>query len=352
VRYLFRGLIRENGSPVEGHVEAPTEEDAYDTLSTNGVVTESLLPDPKPLNLNEELPASPEFADALESAFDSSSAQVDFDALAERYHGKKVWVIDRDKIRRRVAQVVDAALALSAQHGEHAGQARERVQSALTAMFADNRNLATERNAESVAGMRLGAGDSVAGFRLNTPSGPQMGASPVRPVTFTNVGAGTAPPQATAFAGGPGHPGLENQIARLERLVRQAEATLTAVAAAARRGGGDGGGPRRRALQGGPRGEEQNAVLLEIFKANLDLVRGMQEPSALGQPLPNEDGGALATAEAPAETAQSEGAAPAADASSDTESAPPPPPPLPEPMSNDSSSTPGAEEIPEHLGRG
>ena len=348
MRYLFRGLIRETGSPVEGHVEAPTEEGAYDMLSTNGVVTESLLPDPKPLNLNEELPASPEFADALESAFDSSSAQVDFDALAERYHGKKVWVIDRDKIRRRVAQVVDAALALSAQHGEQAHQTRERVQTALTAMFADNRNLATERNAESVAGMRLGAGDSVAGFRLNTPAGPQMGASPVRPVTFTNVGAGTAAP--SAFAGAPGHPGLENQVARLERLVRQAEATLTAIAAAARRGGGgDGGGPRRRALQGSQRGEEQNAVLLEIFKANLDLVRGIQEPTALGQPLAS-DGGVVTT-EVPAEAAPAESVAPADESAQESEPAPPPPP-LPEPLQNDSSSTPGAEEIPEHLGRG
>ena len=198
--------------------------------------------------------------------------------------------------------------------------------------------------------MRLGAGDSVAGFRLNTPAGPQMGASPVRPVTFTSVGAGTAPPQPSAFAGAPGHPGLENQVARLERLVRQAEATLTAIAAAARRGGGgDGGGPRRRALQGSQRGEEQNAVLLEIFKSNLDLVRGMQEPGALGQPLPG-DGG-VATAEMPAESAPAENAAPADEAAQESEPAPPPPP-LPEPLQNDSSSTPGAEEIPEHLGRG
>src|SRR5580692_5926597 len=107
------------------------EEDAYDALAQNGVVTESLVSDPKPLSLNEELPKAPEFADALESAFDSSSSQVDFDALTERYHGKKVWVIDRDKIRRRTAQVIDAALALSALHGEDHGRVRARINSAL-----------------------------------------------------------------------------------------------------------------------------------------------------------------------------------------------------------------------------
>ncbi len=277
MRYLFRGLIRDNGSPVEGHVEAPTEEGAYEALAGNGVVTESLTPDPKPLNLNEELPTSPEFANALESAFDSSSSQVDFDALTQRYHGKKVWVIDRDKIRRRVAQVVDAALALSAQHGEGAGKARERVQSALTAMFADNRNLASERNAESVAGMRLGdsaaamrfaPGDSVSGVRFNAPLPPAPGAAAIAPA------GGTAN----------GHPALENQIARLANLVKQAEMTLAAVSTAARRigEGGGGGGPRRRSISTGGKGQEQNAVLLEIFKSNLDLVRGMQDGTGAG----------------------------------------------------------------------
>lgn len=285
MRYLFRGLIRDTGGPVEGHVEAPNEEGAYEVLGETGVVTESLIPDPKPLNLNEELPASPEFADALESAFDSSSAQVDFDDLTQRYHGKKVWVIDRDKIRRRVAQVVDAALALAQQHGDEHGKVRERVQSALTAMFADNRNLASERNAESIAGVRFGAGDSVAGFRLNTPGGATVGSSPVRPVSFTNIGAppGAAGSPPTSMVSVAGHAGLEGQIGRLANLVKQAETTLTTIAAAARRvgsgEGGGGGGPRRRSIQPAGRGEEQNSVLLEIFKSNLELVRGMQDPT-------------------------------------------------------------------------
>src|SRR5258707_5111437 len=52
VRYLFRGLIRETGRPVEGHVEAVNPDEALKALSDNAIVTESLVPDPKPLNLN------------------------------------------------------------------------------------------------------------------------------------------------------------------------------------------------------------------------------------------------------------------------------------------------------------
>jgi hypothetical protein len=279
------------------------EEDAYDALAQNGVVTESLVSDPKPLSLNEELPKSPEFADALESAFDSSSSQVDFDKLAERYHGKKVWVIDRDKIRRRAAQVVDAALALGAQHGEENGQIRERVASAIQGLFSDNRNIASERNADSIAGMRftdsMGGTSASSGGHVNfgSPSGP--------------------PPMSPA-----GSPALEAQIARMANLVRQAEATLAAVSAAARRGGGGGGGGggTRRASFGGGRGEQQNTVLLEIFKSNLKLVRGM-EPGAA------ED--ASSAPEAP------EQPAPASESSFESEM----------------DAVSGSEQIPEHLGQ-
>jgi hypothetical protein len=288
VRYLFRGLIRETGRPVEGHVEANTEGDACHALSQNGVVTESLIPDPKPLNLADELPKAPQFADALESAFDSSSSQVDFDALTERYQGKKVWVIDRDKIRRRTAQVIDAALALSALHGETHDRTRARINSALEGMFSDNRNLATERNAESIAGVRFNGGMNGGGMNgggLNgggLNGGDANGAPPPPPVPpriagYTN-GNGTAYTNGSNGNAFVGHPGLESQIARMANIVKQAEAALAAVSAAARRGGGGGGGgPRRGSVAKGGKGEEQNSVLLEIFKSNLNLVRGMQE---------------------------------------------------------------------------
>src|SRR5438093_7794411 len=111
VRYRFRGLIRETGRVVEGHVEANVPDDALLALSENGIVAESLREDPKPLNLSNRPQSG--YSDAIDSALDTSAAQVPFDALEARFKGKQVWVLDRDKIRRRVAEVVDQVLSQS-----------------------------------------------------------------------------------------------------------------------------------------------------------------------------------------------------------------------------------------------
>ncbi|MEL7089734.1 MAG: hypothetical protein AAGL98_15045, partial [Planctomycetota bacterium] len=47
MRYRFRGLLRETGKPVEGHVEAPTVDQAYDLMADNGIMCESLREDPR-----------------------------------------------------------------------------------------------------------------------------------------------------------------------------------------------------------------------------------------------------------------------------------------------------------------
>lgn len=254
MRYLFRGLIRETGRPVEGHVEAANPDEALKALSDNAIVTETLVPDPKPVNFNEEFPDQPELASAIESAFDSSSSQINFDDLTERYRGKKVWVIDRDKIRRRVCQVVDQALQTSEARGDTAAQSRQRVQQALQGMFADNRNIASERNADSIAG---------------APAfGPANGGYP-QPAAHGTV-PGAAPAQFTS--------GMEEAINRLTQVVSQAEKVMSSMALAARNfgrggGGGDGGGSRRRMRHAIDRA--QNDVLLEIFKANLELAKSM-----------------------------------------------------------------------------
>jgi len=264
VRYLFRGLMRESGRPVEGHVEAFNPDEALKALSDNAIVTESLTPDPKPLNLNEELPDAPELANALDSAFDASSTQVAFDDLTERYRGKRVWVIDRDKIRRRVCQVVDQAMAQSLARGDTAVQSRQRVQAAIQGMFDDNRNLAVERNADSLHGA------------------PALGGLPA-PQPFTAPQSLPSPTLST---------GLEEAINRLTQVVSQAERVMASMALAARnwgRGGGGGGsgGGRRRLRQAMDRA--QSDVLLEIFKANLELAKtvgGLGEQLAIagGEP--------------------------------------------------------------------
>lgn len=264
MRYLFRGLMRESGRPVEGHVEAFNPDEALKALSDNAIVTESLTPDPKPLNLNEELPDAPELANALDSAFDASSTQVAFDDLTERYRGKRVWVIDRDKIRRRVCQVVDQAMAQSLARGDTAVQSRQRVQAAIQGMFDDNRNLAVERNADSLHGA------------------PALGGLPA-PQPFTAPQSLPSPTLST---------GLEEAINRLTQVVSQAERVMASMALAARnwgRGGGGGGsgGGRRRLRQAMDRA--QSDVLLEIFKANLELAKtvgGLGEQLAIagGEP--------------------------------------------------------------------
>ncbi len=278
MRYLFRGLIRDTGKVVEGHVESATEEAAFNTLAENGIVTESLRSDPKPLSLNDELPDAPRFANALDSAFDSSSMQVPFDELTEKYRGKRVWVIDRDKIRRRVAQVVDSALTQADQNAEGAAKMRERVANAIQGLFNDNRNIASERMAGP-------------GMRPVAPGGAAQ--------SFAPQGMPSEQP-----IGPSGSAGLEEQIGRIAGLVRQAEVALAAIQIAARSGGfgGGGGGPRRRALTTA-RPERQNEVLLEIFKSNLELQRGetlptapaVESPSPAAMAAPTPDSGEMPT---------------------------------------------------------
>jgi hypothetical protein len=203
-------------------VEAPSPDHAINALSENGIVTESLRPDPKSLNLSPLAPAAPEFAEAIDSALDSSSMQVPFDDLMDRYRGKQVWVIDRDKIRSRVAQVVDQALALSQERAETLAQTRERVAVAIQGMFGDNRNIASEAPASQVA--------------------------------------------------------LEQQIQRLGKIIRTAEVTLASIGAAAQRiSAGYFGAPRREGFRGPVIEDTRQEVLLEIFKDNLELQRSLEE---------------------------------------------------------------------------
>ena len=68
MRYRFRGLVRETGKPVEGHVEAEWHEQALNLLNENGIVTESLREEPKPLNLSTVPEQQDQFSSALDSA--------------------------------------------------------------------------------------------------------------------------------------------------------------------------------------------------------------------------------------------------------------------------------------------
>ncbi len=268
MRYRFRGLIRDTGKPAEGHVESDTEELAYQALSEHGIVCEALWADPKPLNLSPLPEQTPGLTNAVDSALDTSSMQVDFDALTERYRGKRVWVIDRDKIRRNVAQVVDQVLSESMQQSDAATQTRQAVAEAIAGLFKDNANITSPAN--QVAAQQAS-------------QAPANG----------DLGSGS----------------LEEQIHRLAHVVSQAQNAIGSLVATAERigrgGYGGGGGPRRFSVRSSVAGSAQKAVLLEIFKDNLKLHQAVDpsfQPPATPAPQAPAEPAAAAPASAPAQT--------------------------------------------------
>jgi hypothetical protein len=235
VRYRFKGIVRTTGQSVEGHAHGESPDEALQALSEHGIVTESLREDPEALNLNAQ---QTPFGSKIDSALDTAASQVPFEAIANKYKGKNVWVLDRDKIRRGVAQVVDQALrealantAVTATGSIDAADVRKQVADAISGLFKDNRNITSQVSNTSMQ--------------------------------------------------------LEHQIKRIESIVRRQESVLAQMTVAISRmgtggGWGGGGGPRRFAAAGGER-NEQNQVLLEIFKENLRL-RGIEIDEAPATP--------------------------------------------------------------------
>jgi hypothetical protein len=246
VRFYFRGLYRDSGKAVDGHVDALDAELAYQVLAESGIVTESLREAPL-FPVAQVSPTSiPDFAHALESALNESSSQVAFDDLTARYRGKKVWVIDREQIRYRVAEVVDATLAASEADSESNTTARQRVANAISGLFHDTRNIASQRSAESIAAMRLTGGGGA--YSVNSVAGMSDSA-------------------------------LAEQIGRLTGVVEQAEGLIAAMKVALQ-AAESGGVPRRHMMVARSTGPEQSEVLREIFQSNLELRRAMANPSA------------------------------------------------------------------------
>ncbi|MEM9418545.1 MAG: hypothetical protein AAGA25_05740 [Planctomycetota bacterium] len=242
MRYRFRGLLRETGKAVEGHVEAPTVDQAYDLMADNGIVCEAMREDPRMGDFTTPGGAAPagqpgtapaqggapdEFTSAIDSALDTSSTQVNVDDLWRRYRGQKVRVIDRDKIRQRVMNVVTKALQQSVSGKDDRDQTLERVEEALGKMFGDNNNLTSELSPQQVA--------------------------------------------------------MEDQINRLNKVVMTMEKSMAQLTMAMRRGGGWGGGSADHSTRGdmikAVKDPKNDKVLLEIFESNLKLQRGTKEKS-------------------------------------------------------------------------
>lgn len=240
MRYRFRGLLRETGKAVEGHVEAPTVDQAYDLMADNGIVCEAMREDPRLGDFTSPAGAPAggapqgqpggapdEFASAIDSALDTSSTQVNVDDLWRRYRGQKVRVIDRDKIRQRVMNVVTKALQQSMSGQDDRSQTLERVQEALGKMFGDNKNLTSELSPQQVA--------------------------------------------------------MEDQINRLNGVVMTMEKSMAQLTMAMRRGGGfggDGGSTTRGQMIKAVKDPKNDKVLLEIFETNLKLQRSVKDKPA------------------------------------------------------------------------
>ncbi len=211
MRYRYIGLKRDSGELVRGHVEAESEAQAYDVLGNHGVVVELLQIAREPI---DDGLSQPDIANTIERALDASSRQVRFDKLMRRYRGKRVWVIDREKIKRRVMKAVDNAVRQSQKQADGDAATRDRIAEALESVFGDNQNL-------------------------------------TRPVSANQES-------------------LEEQIQRLTHVVRELESTFGSISVAARRSTWR-DGPRRP--QSRQADNPCDAVLLDIFRYNVDLRR-------------------------------------------------------------------------------
>ena len=219
VRYVFHGLNKDTGDPIEGRITAPDEDVASSVLGDQGIEDVSLRPETHPSGDGAAAAGAPLLSKALEDALADAGLRIGFDQLAHWYQGKSVWVLDRDKIRTRVMHLVDEALG----HDEGRRDARDRIARVLEELFEDRSN--------------------------------QVAEPPVQiPVQPTDI---------------------EAQVSRLAGAVARMERAMASMSVAARRGGRD----ERRRMAPGPEARDRthDEVLIEIFESNLELIRAVQD---------------------------------------------------------------------------
>jgi hypothetical protein len=177
-----------------------------------------------------------------------------------------------------VAGIVDQALrAAEAEQSKKdaydGDQVRESVASALKEMFKDNRNIASQQTPEQARAAQAQQNGSAGGA-----GGGQVVSSPR----------------------------FEAQIDRMEAFLVKAETVLTQLQVAAKRvgtgGGAAGFAPRRMSHIPKPGNEEQNSVLLEIFKSNVTLRENLAKSKEAGGVQLTSDASNDADAPAVAET--------------------------------------------------
>jgi hypothetical protein len=222
VRYLFRGLRQQTGEPVEGRVTAPTQDVAHDILRDDGIVADSLTPEPAAEGDAAETVTEPRFAHALERALDDAGFGVSFDLLTGRYQGKSVCLLDQDKIRKRVMELVADAAVDDLPDDESRVDARRHIAQLLEQVLQYRQNVGSERSPQSQA--------------------------------------------------------LEAQVNDIAQALGRIERAMASMSLAVRRD--TGGRPRRAAPGRTARDKTQEEVLLEVFRSNLELIRGLEKPAS------------------------------------------------------------------------
>ena len=222
VRYLFRGLRRQTGEPVEGRVTALTQDVALDILRDHGIVADSLTPEPAADGDAAATVTEPRFAHALERALDDAGFSVSFDLETGRYQGKSMCLLDQDKIRKRVMELVDDAAGDNLGDDENRLEARRHIAQLLETLLQKRRNLSPERSPRSQA--------------------------------------------------------LEGQVNHITQALGRIERVMASMSLAVRRAGP---GPPRRTVPGQTaRDKTHDEVLSEVFQSNLELKRGFQESAS------------------------------------------------------------------------
>ncbi|BAM02995.1 hypothetical protein PSMK_08360 [Phycisphaera mikurensis NBRC 102666] len=238
-------------------------------LGDNGIVCEALREDPLP---EAYTGSDDEVGSAIDSALDVSSTHVDVDEIARRYGGQSVRVIDRDKIRKRVMEVVTTAIKKSLPASTSADtsardETLERVEEAIKKVFGNNANLTSEVPAPAAA----------------EPAPAPAPAPGPRPVPTAAVAAGAGVAEGTPFA--------ENKFQLISEALGRIERNMNVVVAAAKRGGiGGGGGGGRGADHSANvgrhlktvRNPENDKVLLQIFETNVKMQKKVAEKAAGG----------------------------------------------------------------------
>jgi hypothetical protein len=222
VRYLFWGSRRQTGDPVEGRVTAPTEDVALDVLRENGIVADSLKPEAAAPEDAAAAVTEPRFAQALERALLDAGCCVSFDLVTGRYQGRSVCLLDHEKIRRRVMELVNEGVVDDPGDGGNGLDARRHIAQLLEQVLQDRRSLVSDRS-----------------------------------------------PRAQA---------LEDRVNHITRTLGRIEKAMASMSLAARRPGR--GQARRAGPEQAARDKTRDEVLVEVFESNLELIRGLEEPAS------------------------------------------------------------------------